>query len=52
MEEETQYHMINITSANITTALQPTDNDRNGFEGLMPKEELQACRRVMDAQAT
>jgi hypothetical protein len=51
VEEETQYHMTNITFTNITTALQLTDNERNGFEGLMPKEELKACRRVMDAQA-
>jgi hypothetical protein len=44
--------MTNISFTNITSALQPTDHGRNGFEDLMPKEERQAVRRVMDAQET
>jgi hypothetical protein len=38
--------------SNITSALQPRYHGRNGFEDLMPKEELQAGRRVMDVQET
>jgi hypothetical protein len=44
--------MTNISFTNITSALQPTDRGRNGFEDLMPKEESEAVRRVMDAQDT
>jgi hypothetical protein len=46
--EETYYHTTNMSFTNITSALQLTDHGRNVFEDLMPKEELQARRRLMD----